>query len=139
VEVHHHAGKTSMSNAYLDKLHRKAAVTCQVIEDHRLSVLARLVFVELLYAFHNTQDGDCHPAAATIGKRIGRHERKVRGAITELEAAGKLETKLRQAGVRYTFPGLQDLYEQFSPRPISALTPAEVVPSPPADFGRQTK
>ena len=101
-----------MSN-YLDKLHRKVAVAVRVFEDSRLSMLARLVFGELLLRFHNTADGRCDPSATTVGKGIGRHEKNVRIAIAELEEAGLIRSRRRgPTSSEYTFPGLGNLNDR---------------------------
>jgi hypothetical protein len=111
--MHPDSGKTSMTDNFLSKLLRKVNLVVSTLELPDLSTLAKVVFAELLLAFHNTGNGRCDPSAKTIGKRVDRDEKNVRGAIGELEAASLLRS--RRQGPRapaYSFPGLDDLYRQ---------------------------
>jgi hypothetical protein len=83
-----------------------------ILELPELSTLAKVVFAELLLAFHNTQSGRCDPAAETIGARVSRNEKNVRNAIKELEAAKLVISHRRGPRAQvYTFPGLAESSE----------------------------
>jgi hypothetical protein len=130
-----------MKKNFLHEVLRKVKLTVRILEHPRLSLLAKLVFTELLLAFYNNENGRCDAAAKTIGKRIRRGERSVRAAIVELEGENALRSQQRRrGGPEYSFPGLDDDFEQEvqdrqesaglnrQDRQISAPRPAENAP-----------
>jgi hypothetical protein len=109
---------------YLEKTLDKVRVVVSVLQNPNYSVLAKVTFTELVLGFHNTETGRCDPSAKTVGERLDRHERKIRGAIAELEAGGAVIAQQRgRTSSSYNFPGLE--------RPKTASREAN-----PSSFGR---
>jgi hypothetical protein len=77
-------------------LRRQVKLVISVLENAKFSPLAKVVFALLLLKYRNGKTGRCDPSANTIGALVGRHERIVRGAIDELEAAGEIRTLERK-------------------------------------------
>jgi hypothetical protein len=98
-----------MSDNFLNKTLRKLRLTVSVLEHPKLPAPAKVIFAELLLAFHNTQSDRCDPGLKTIGRKISRDEKNVRNAIGELEAAGLITLQRRGPNTQaYAFPGLVD-------------------------------